>query len=274
MGRKLDVGRSSRTPVKHYLLNASLGKVCGVLAMGSPKVPCKITNNQPLICVDLCGGDGLKNEDHDASPLIMYHHCEQLGKRGKRATLQVIEKQENTFEQLQANCDWMDDRIVTLSNADAHFYRLPKLTETQAAYVHCDPNHVNDIPLTTEFVSGFNKFTTYLVTLGCNVTGLKRKTIEERSVWYEYVEMLISVLPNHHDATLFWLNRDEAQWAYLLSFPKLWAEGFKEKAIEQTSKQWTKGVSAVSWRDDQRGFMNELHRLFLTKEEHASLRNN
>jgi len=201
----------------------------------------------------------------------MYHHCEKLAVRGKSATLRIIEKQPNTFEQLRINCDWMDKRIVTLSMSDARDYRLPVMAETQAAYVHCDPNAVDQIPLTEPFVDGFNKFTTYLVTLGCNVTGLKRLKLEERAVWYDYVNMLIEVLPGHHDAILFWLDRDADQWAYLLSFPIKWARDFKQQAVTQTSKMWTKGVSAASWRQEKSEFRMALHRLFLTKKEHANL---
>ena len=269
MVKQLNVGRSSRTPVKHYLLDKALGKVCGVLSVGSPKVPCRASSVQPLVCVDLCGGDGLKTEDHDASPAIMNKHCEWLCSRGKKATLQVIEKAPNTFEMLKENCSHMSEQIVELSMADARNYRLPRLSTDQAAFVHCDPNTVDQIPLSKPFVSGFSRYTTYLVTLGCNVGGLKMTTQEKRSQWFEYVDMLVNVLPNHHDAILFWLNFDASQWAYLLSMPKVWAKDFTNKAIRDTEKMWTKGVSAVSYRESATSFNDQLARLFLTKEEYA-----
>ena len=54
MSSSTDVGRSSRTPVKHFLLNALVGKIVGVLGTG--KAPCKAN---PFYAVDLCGGDEL-----------------------------------------------------------------------------------------------------------------------------------------------------------------------------------------------------------------------
>jgi hypothetical protein len=268
---KDSVGRSSRTPVKHYLLDKALGKVCGVLSVGSDKVPCRVTGRQSMICVDLCGGDGLKTDEHDASPVIMYKHCEWLTKRGKSAKLQVIEKASNTFEQLQENCSYMHRDIATFSNDDSRCYRLPLLAENQPAFVHCDPNTVDQTPLSRPFVSGFSRYTTYLVTLGCNVGGIKMSPIEKRSQWFDYVNMLIEVLPRHHDAVLFWLNFDASQWAYLLSMPKVWSEDFAAKSVMDTGKMWTKGVSAVSYRRQKAAFNQELSRLFLTKGEYEQL---
>jgi hypothetical protein len=223
-----------------------------------------------MVMVDLCGGDGLKTDNHDASPLIMFHHCKELSKKGKATRLEVIEKMPNTFEQLQINCGWMPPEIVTLTHGDSSGYRLPKLAETQAAFVHCDPNTVDQIPLSRPFVAGFNRYTTYLVTLGCNVGGLKMTTADKRSKWFDYVEMVTEVLPRHHDAVLFWLNSDAAQWAYLLSIPKVWSRKFTAQAVLHTSKHWTHGVSAVSYRTERKGFTNQVARLFLTKEEYAN----
>jgi hypothetical protein len=269
MASKMDVGRSSRTPVKHYLLDKALGKVCGVLSLNSNKVPCRASFMQPLICVDLCGGDGLSTDDHDASPVIMYRHCEWLCGKGKKATLHVIEKASNTFEALQSNCEGMSGEILSLSLSDARDYRLPKLNSDQAAFIHCDPNTVDQIPLSRPFVAGFSRYTTYLVTLGCNVGGLKMTTHNKRSQWFEYVNMLVDVLPSHHEVILFWLNSDSAQWAYLLSMPKVWAAEFASKAIQETAKVWIKGVSAVSYRDSRVAFNDQLRKLFLTKEEYG-----
>lgn len=268
MAKRKDVGRSSRTPVKHGILNAMLGKIAAVLCNDSPKVPCKVTWNNPLVCVDLCGGDGFKNEDHDASPLIMFSHCDYMAGKGKRATLEVIEKADNTFDQLSANCGHLPSEIVKLTHGDAREYRLPQLAETQPAFIHCDPNSVDQIPLTRPFVAGFNRYTSYLVTLGCNVGGQKILPLSKRELWFEYVNMLTDVLPRHHDDVLFWLNRDAAQWAYLLSIPKVWSADFTAQTVAYTKKHWTNGVSAVSYRGDRRRFENELKRLFLTRKEH------
>jgi hypothetical protein len=264
-------GRSNRTPAKHYLLSAAVGKVCGVLSLNSNKVPCRSSSLSPFICVDLCGGDGLKNDNHDASPRILYHHCNRLRERGKHAELTVIEKQVNTFGDLKSNCsDMIDSGFVDFINADARDYRLPMLSKDQAAFIHCDPNNVDQTPLTSDFVRGFNPFTTYLVTLGCNVGGLKRIAANERSSWFYYVDILVNSLPRHHDALLFWLNNDSAQWAYLLSFPKVWAGDFLASSVKATSKLWDKGVSGLSYRNQRLDFNDRVKRLFLTGEEYGN----
>jgi hypothetical protein len=271
--QKLCVGRStSRTPVKHFLLDSALGKVAGVLGVDSPHVPCRASKFNPLVCVDLCGGDGLVTHDHDASPRIMYQHCQHLRQRcGKPADLSIIEKQDNTFEQLRINCADMEQAgFVRLIHGDSRNYRLPPLGDSQAAFVHCDPNSVDQTPLTEEFVKGFNRYTTYLVTLGCNVSGLKAWTGQERREgWFEYVKLLSRAMPGHHDALLFWLNRDSAQWAYLLSFPVKWSPDFMADSIRKTGKIWEKGVSGLSYGNDRLKFDDQIKRLFLTGDEYA-----
>jgi hypothetical protein len=217
----------------------------------------------------LCGGDGLQTEEHEASPLIMHYHCDELRKRGKATTLHVFEKHANTYESLLANCGWMPQEWVTLTNADSRNYLLPQLEETQAAFIHCDPNTVHQTPITEDFVAGFNRYTTYLVTLGCNVGGQKVLPLESRKGWFDYVDILTKALPRHHDAILFWLVRDDSQWAYLLSLPECWSEGFKKVAIKNTSKIWTKGVDGASYRSERIKFESQLRHLFLTKKENA-----
>lgn len=266
------VGRSTgRTPAKHELLNMILGKMVGVLSLNSTNVPCSVSADRPFVMVDLCGGDGLKTDDHDASPVIMYKHASWLSNRGMPVQMEVIEKAALTFEQLEKNCGYMSKDIIRLTLGDSREYRLPFLKETQSAFIHCDPNNVDQTPLTGPFVAGFNKYTTYLVTLGCNVSGIKRTTADKRSKWFEYVEMLVDSLPRHHDAILFWLNRDASQWAYLLNLPRVWTGDFVASAIDRLGKFWPDGVSAISFRHDRIAFDDQLARLFLTKDEYEQL---
>jgi len=260
------VGRSSRTPVKHFLLNALVGKICGVLTSG--KAPCKAN---PFYTVDLCGGDGFEPEDgsHKASPKVLFKHCNWLrSNHGKESFLDVIEQQAFTYEKLTQNCDYMIPHgWVRLLNGDARSFVLPRLKSDQAAFVHCDPNKVSDTPLTGPMVDSWNRYTTYLVTLGCNVGGLKRSCVDDRMQWKSYVDLLCSRLPRHHDAILFWLNKDASQWAYLASIPKVWSDSFAAFAIRNTEKHWPKGIFAASYRNQRLAFENATLDLFLTKEE-------
>jgi hypothetical protein len=265
--RTQGVGKSSRTPFKHFLLNEAVGKIVGVLALNRPQVPCKAN---PFLMVDLCGGDGHEPEDgsHKASPKILNKHGEYLLFRGFGFSLDVIEKDCYTFEKLVKNCEYMNTDRVSLINGDARQYRLPTLKSNQAAFVHCDPNAVSHMPLTGPFVDSWNRHTNYLVTLGCNVGGAKRLSYDERLGWFEYIRMLTDHLPKHHDAMLFWLQNDASMWAYLLSFPATWAKDFQSMATKKASGFWPKGVGAASYRTQRAIFDDQVKQLFLTKEEY------
>lgn len=263
------VGRSSRTPVKHFLLNSMVGKLVG--ALSTNKTPC---HPRLFYAVDLCGGDGLAVDGrHDASPLILHKHCKFARNRfGCDARLDVIEIQQNTFDALLANTSHLEGHgaWMRLHNQDAREFTIQGVRLDQAAFVHCDPNTVDQIPLTGAFVGTWNRYTTYLVTLGCNPGGLKRFDRDRRQQWFEYVNLLTSHLPRHHDAVLFWLREDAAQWAYLLSMPRKWSETYSAQAAASGSKMWPAGVGYVSFRLSRQAFDLELRRLFLTKEEYRA----
>jgi hypothetical protein len=261
-------GRSSRTPVKHFLLHSIMGKVVGSLTQ--PKTPCRAN---PFYCVDLCGGDGLETEAHQASPIILHKHCQWLRGKGFDSTLDVIELHELTYEQLRTNTshlegvgDWM-----RITQGDSRKFVLPTLGMDQAAFVHCDPNSVDQMPLAGPLVKSFNRYTMFLVTLGCNVAGLKRLPLDRRRAWFGYVTMLAEVLPAHHDALLFWLNRDQSQWAYLLSLPAVWSERYQGNALRKANNIWPFGVSSASLRRQEKDFVSSINRLFLTGAEYADV---
>jgi hypothetical protein len=255
-----DVGRSAgRTPYKHFLLDSLLGKINGALTQDK----CWAVN--PLVCVDLCAGDGVETDSFRCSPKIMAKHVRHQAGRKNAATLTLIERNAASFELLRQNME--PQQWLTLVNGDARKYRLPPLSKNQAAFVHCDPNNAHQTPLSTEFVSGFSRCTTYLVTLGCNASGIKRLPLDERIKWFDYVTMLVDKLPPHHDALLFWLVNDNHQWAYLANIPKVWRDWLVGVAIEKGGKMWPSGVGGVSWRASKTRFADEVNRLFLTMKE-------
>src|SRR6056297_3955059 len=132
--KKHDVGRSQgRTWYKHFLLDAILGKVNGVLTQEN----CYAT--KPLVCVDLCAGDGVETSEYRCSPKIMAKHVNHRCGRLNQATLTMIERNPTSFELLRQNVG--ESRSVTLVSGDAREYRLPRLAKTQACFVHCDPNN-------------------------------------------------------------------------------------------------------------------------------------
>lgn len=258
--KKHDVGRSpGRTRYKHFLLDSLLGKVNGVLTQPS----CYAI--RPLVCVDLCAGDGIETEEYRCSPKIMAKHVNHSCGLSNRASLTLIERNPASVSLLQQNVE-QNDRVKII-NGDARDYRLPPLKENQACFVHCDPNNVHQTPLTHEFVKGFSRCTMYLATLGCNAGGLKRLPLVERVRWFDYVTMLSERLPEHHDAILFWLVKDTDQWAYIANVPKVWKDWAVSVGVERGSKMWDKGVGGVALRASPKRFSDELERLFLTEEE-------
>jgi len=258
--KRHDVGRSpGRTWYKHFLLDSLLGKVNGVLTQP------RCYASRPLVCVDLCAGDGVQSDDFRCSPKIMAKHVSHKCGKQNKASLTLIERNPASFELLRQNMHDAPD--ATLINGDARLYRLPHLSSTQACFVHCDPNNAHQTPLTDEFVRGFSRCTMYLATLGCNAGGIKRLAIEERMKWFDYVTMLVDRLPRHHDALLFWLVNDNAQWAYLANVPKVWRDWAVTVGVEKGGEIWEKGVGGVSWRSSKQRFADEVHRLFLTDEE-------
>jgi hypothetical protein len=260
-------GRSGRTPWKHFLLNAIVGKIAGSLSTG--RSACRPDS---FYCVDLCGGDGHETEEHRASPMILHSHCHWLRQRGVNSYLDVIEMHDRTFERLRENTARLDgvDDWMKVVQGDSRQFILPPLHPDQAAFVHCDPNSVDQMPLTVPLVSSFNKYTMYLVTLGCNVAGLKRLPLDRRRVWFDHVTTLAGTLPWHHDAILFWLNRDSSQWAYLLNLPRVWSADFQRIALRGAGKGWPSGVSSASFRSELPAFTQSINRLFLTEAEYGN----
>lgn len=255
------VGRSDgRTKFKHFLLDALLGRINGALTTG------KTAATPPLLCVDLCAGDGLETEQHRASPLIFQKHCNHPCGRKNDARLVLIERERPSFDLLKQNVGnypWIE-----LRHGDARNFTLPQLDTRQAVFIHCDPNNAHQTPLTSDFVGGFTECTTYLATLGCNASGIKRLPLDQRECWFDYVQMLIRQLSSWHDAILFWLVNDKAQWAYLCNVPIKWRDETIHSAINsKAAKEWEKGVGGVSLRHSKSKFEHQLNRLFLTKDE-------
>lgn len=259
------VGRSSRTPYKHWLLDAMVGKCAGVYSTGTPP-------GSPFTCVDLCAGDGLETPEHRASPQIMNKHCCWLNqKHGKKTRLVLIEKDQHTFTELVNNT--AKDRCYGFECklGDARTFTLEGVGSEQPVFVHCDPNNVHQTPINEQFVGSWNCFTTFLATLGCNAGGIKMLPYEHRIKWFDKVRLLVHGMAAHHDAILLWLKKDSHQWAYLLSLPKKWASGgprdFVAPAVRKGNEMWPSGVGAVSYRGSRAAFNKQLQTLFLTAKE-------
>lgn len=251
------VGRSDRTPFKHWLLNAELGRQVGIFSNGaSKKIPVKAC---PFQIYDLCAGDGA---DEDSSPKIIHKHAKFALKHGVDVSCCLIEKSKLTAQILARNVNGCGFKI---HNIDARNFILTPTHEWQGIFVYCDPNHVHEMPMSSQFIASASKGTTYIATLGCNVNGLKRMSRDERMLWYDYVDSIVSSIPSHHDAILISLINDSSQWAYLITVPKKWVNETIERINKIAAKYWAPGVHITQYRKP--GFIDHCNKLFLTKGE-------
>ncbi len=260
----MNVGKSSRTPFKHWVLNHHLGTIAGVLSTRPKNVPAR---PDPFFhVVDLCAGDGVCTEDHQSSPAIIARHVKFLENAGIPTKTTLIEKSPGTHRQLTQNVAALGIPNCLCVQMDARDFRLSSRPR-QATFINCDPNHIEDMPLASQVIAALTPATTLTLTLGCNVSGLKMLPRDRRAGWYDYANALTRGLPGWHDALLIALKRDCAQWAYILRIPIKWAPRHAAQLQKKGNAMWPHGVTVTSFRSSPHAFADALDRLFLTKKE-------
>lgn len=261
--RAKSVGTSSRTPLKHRLLDTLIGKIIGAQCSG--RTPCNYT----FLAVDLCAGDGADTMgEGSSSPAIIRKHM--MDYRGNKLTRSAIfyEKDTATFKRLSdrhADCS-----RITLYNADSRLMPLSTVHDrgNDSVFIYADPNNIDQLPITRELMRGLTPYTLFLITLGCNVAGLKRVSIEHRREWIKMADMIVQSIKSHHDIILVTLNKDSSQWAYLMIIPLAWSKDYIEVVKKIGDKNWTGGVTAISMKHDGLQPLNsKFEELFLTTEE-------
>lgn len=263
-------GASSRTPFKHWILDEELARLVGIFSnpIATSKTPCDApTAFAPFHVIDLCAGDGRPTEhDERTSPSIISHRLTQARVNNVAVKATFIERAKNAFDLLSMNIATKTP-FVELICGNARNYRIPFKKKMQPIFVHADPNHIDDWPISDELAATLSETTTMLCTLGCNVGGLKRKTIEERTKWFDHVKRVIAPMPSYHDAILVELVGDASQWAYLLRVPEKWSSKTAAKIEAAGKKFLDREISIASWRSSRRAFDAMTKRLFLTKRE-------
>ncbi len=274
---KIYVGKSSRTPFKHWLLDHHLGQIVGVLSHRNKKVPAEAN---PFFCIDLCAGDGVcggMNQgickdctgNNCCSSRLIMKHCQWLYNKGLPVRMLFCEKSPHTFNVLLQSINMYVGDLISncrVRNRDARKFRL-KSKNRQAVFINCDPNHIEDMPLVNKLVDSLTPATTLMVTLGCNVHGLKRLNRDRRQRWFDYVDVLVDSMPKWHDAILVELVGDDSQWAYFSRLPSMWAQDHLRTIKRKGDKMFSKGVNVVGLKSDPMGFRKMIKHLFLTKRE-------
>ena len=254
------VGESGRTTGKHSLLKKLLNREVAVM----PHLP-YVTKEYTI--VDLCAGDGSPSgSSNESSPEIISGYYKSLNKLGIKANMVFIEKDLNTYERLLAkgcpathiNCNSREIKSFPIS-----------VGEKSVCFIHADPNHIEDWPISRELLINSPSFTTMLITLGCNVGGLKRLPREARDKWFERMDDVLEWLPKRHDALLIALSGDKAQWAYMIIGPRVWHDKghYKKEAKAAFKDCWEHGLKMVSLKEDNKEFYKMRDKLFLTVRE-------
>ena len=266
--RPTTVGSSSRTPFKHYLLNSFIGKIIGAQSTG--KTPC----SNKFLVVDMCAGDGADIQgERKSSPSIIRHHL-STPTRGK----QVVYRRGIFFEKDQATCKRLSERhgdcpLITIHHDDARNMPLSTVhgRGKDGILIYADPNNIDQLPITAELMTGLSSTTLMLITLGCNVGGLKRIPFESRVKWIQMAMMVLKSIGQWHDLGLITLNKDASQWAYMVIIPSKWSAEYLDLATKAGVKHWPAGVSTYSLRSiGDQAFMLRVIELFQTNEENKN----
>lgn len=281
MTKHKDVGRSWRTYAKHELMSSVVGQESGVANHG-------LKNIDRLVWIDLTAGDAAPVDGSQwrssCSPGILAYHA---ARSMKPVEIVLHEIQPATYDRLLGNLAqhlpsigftkdgeerWrIGDKVtITAINASGHDADATGIRRTDAVLVFNDPNAITEWAMRGTFAQEIADRTwcfRSLSTMGCNPAGIKRLDLQERRAWFDLVNAQQTTLPHYRDLLLAAIERDDAQWAYLLCTSNKWRE--KTEAVVKTAFRRTGRTTEMKWHGvDTLGFEETKRRLFLTKREH------
>lgn len=216
--------------------------------------------------------------------MILCRHRERVHAAGIGCKVFLVERDSTIFTRLEkesglaAHFIHGDAREVV---RDMDHFAKPRTP----VFLHADPNHVRDWPISTDLLNSLARwewdeeshrrtsrwYWTMLVTMGFNVSGMKRLPIEAREPWLDRIREITDRLPYRHDALLVTLNGDASQWAYLIIGPKVWGQEYRD-AVQRAFCYWDNGTEILSYCQDEGEFWKRVRELVYTKEElHAGV---
>lgn len=246
-----------------------------------------------LFWFDLTAGDGVVQTDaiweRNCSPGILAHHARASRKPVgihlfERSGETFIRLDESLHEQLprlgyrqmdegawwhKPRIDHPGDVVIIVWNDDGCDAIATGITNRTAVVACHDPNTVNQRAMRPTFMSEIRARTPWcqaISTMGCNPAGLKRLPMEERRPWFDFVAEQRENLPGHHDLTFAAIERDDAQWAYLLCHAAKW----RDRVIAECNQSFGlhgMSIDVVSLEPEPERFAEMQRRLFLTKRE-------
>lgn len=267
------VGQSpEHTIFKHALLNKLIGQFAGAASY---------LRHDKIVMVDATAGDGRDSGfSKMSSPKIFSRHLKFLARQRRcRAFVYMIEADQPTFFRLGLAIDEIAEEL-DFPELETHVFRILgdyrspdvaaklALSDRSIAFLYIDPNNAGNVELSQAMRDKLPSRTTYLATLGCNASGVKRAPdVTPRLECIDNLEYLLRFVNQYQDACLIRLDRDKAQWAYLLTVPSVWRERTEKETIGPMRKHWSRGLKC-DWHSDGR-LMEIANELFLTKAEYA-----
>lgn len=284
--RHPDVGYSDkRTPAKHRIQRAHAGRDIGAAPYAAKKLGVAYDGH---LIVDLTAGDGTRDSinpwECGSSPAIF----SSLAATRPNIRVRLFEVNPSSFNWLNENLtlhlpdigyeqigdqEWKHRKvgsIVTAINGDGSKDTFADLRPAEWLYVSNDPNNMQGWTLNMECFCQLRqtRFATFMSTMGCNTSGLKRLERWQRDIWFNHIDHAKRIIQYSRwlDLIIFEITNDPAQWAYLQLVPRKWTSN----TIIEMSKHFRAehvDVRAVSFWDDFDGFDEMCNRLFLTKKE-------
>lgn len=281
MTKRMDVGRSPRTPAKHAAMNNIFGREVGVINE-SPKH----RDILRLHWLDLSAGNGLVPEDVDwkfnCSPGIAAYHATRSR---KPVAVTLFEIKPATFDLLIENLEtqlpklgyyradhtvWTHGlHVLQAVNASGGDASISHIGRTDAVLVSNDPNAITDWVMRPGFAAELHARTwccRSISTMGCNVGGLLRLDFEERAGWFDLIKQQEAATPRHRDLLLAAIEGDASKWAYLFSEPTAWRTSV-EQSLTTAFRRYGYELDMAWYRQNPDQFERAKADLFLTKKE-------
>lgn len=300
MAKRMDVGTSHHTPIKHAIMCEFVGK--------EVRAANRLGWFERLVWIDLTAGNGIATDpdawSHSCSPGIL---ASLAAFSDKPAIVDLYEKNPDTYaallDNLAANLPGLGyERFtehkwrigateVRAWNGDGREAGVAHIRRSDAVLVLNDPNGITEWAMHRRFTAVLDAKAKGIRTLSCvgfNVAGIKRApfqrdqhaprtdSVSARSEWYELIGSVTDFLPERLDLMLAGFTRDSSQWAYLFSSPKVWRDKGEEEEVVAKAFTATGEIHdyEFAWfKRDREKFNRLVDRRILTKAELAELEN-
>lgn len=238
MAKRMDVGTSHHTPIKHAIMCEFVGK--------EVRAANRLGWFQRLVWIDLTAGNAIANDpaawSESCSPGIL---ASLAAFSDKPVVIDLYEKNPDTYatllDNLAANLPILGyERVaehkwrigateVRAWNWDGREAGIDHIRRSDAVLVLNDPNGITEWAMHREFTKILAEKAKGIRTLSCvgfNVAGIKRipfqrddptprtDSISARSEWYELIGSITDFLPERLDLMLAGFARDSSHWSW------------------------------------------------------------